>query len=418
MRSIFFGVLLVGGAFLSGQSAKSYDELIDSIHQQSLAELTENRLAVVYDRLAELHFYVDNLDSSQYYNQLVLDLGLRLQSDTLLGLAYRGKAMLMMPLGKTTEGIPYADTAIQYFRQANYPRYLYITHRNLAYQHARQGDCVAAHANLRSADSLRKDLELSTYAQARFCNTYAATLENCRLYDLIPGIIMEMLPEVRQMSEPTLLAGYYNRLIIAYRNMAQLDSALVYVEAMGELLPQASPNTINTFYTNAANVYYDLGETQRARELFQLGLSQAQKHGTPYSVNVKRVNLGLIEQEAGNFSVAIPLLEASKGYFEEANEPDALLEIYPSLAQAYAGLGRYRPAYENTVLAKTLGDSLSKVYYDNSLAEKVALNETNRTRYELEMVRLEKAEQAAKNQAQMRLLLLVLGGLLLVGIGG
>ncbi|MEO0733414.1 MAG: histidine kinase [Bacteroidota bacterium] len=418
LRFLLGFVLLVPAIFLSAQSGKTYREQIDSLRHLPIEEWPQMKRAKAYDRLAELYFYESDSDSSGYFNGEVLRIGRQLQSDTLLGLAYRGKSMLMMQRGEVNEGIPYADTAVQYFQRANYPRYVYLTQRNLGYQYARQGNCVAAQTSMRSADSLMKRLELSLFEKARFRNTYAATLEKCRHYDLIPGLIKDMLPEVRQMAHPTILASYYNRLITAYRGMKQLDSALVYVELMGEMLPMMStPSMIASYYTNAGNVYYDRGDEQRARELFRLGLAHAQEHGSPYSVNVKRINLGIIEQQAGNNALAVSLLETGKAYFEESNELEALIEIYPSLALAYASLERYRPAYENAIRAKELGDSLSKVYYDNSLAEKAALNETERTRYELEVVRLEKAEQEARNQARMRLLLLMLGGLLLIGVG-
>ncbi|MEL7163211.1 MAG: histidine kinase, partial [Bacteroidota bacterium] len=200
--------------------------------------------------------------------------------------------------------------------------------------------------------------------------------------------------------------------------MQELDSALVYVRLLRELLPDFSaPSMLTTYYTNAGNVYYDRGDEQRARELFNLGLAHAQKYGTPYSVNVKRVNLGIIEQQAGNHARAVRLLEQGKEYFEASRELDALREIYPSLALAYGGLERYRPAFENAIRAKELGDSLAQVAFDNSLTENAALNDAERTRYELEVLRLEQAERDARNQARIRLLLLVLSGVVLVGGG-
>ncbi|MEL7162894.1 MAG: hypothetical protein AAFN92_19200, partial [Bacteroidota bacterium] len=216
MRLLLFSLLLLTVAYSQAQTGgPNYYEMIDSIHREPLAEWSAFRRARAYDRLAEMHYYVSQSDSSLYYNNRVFEIGHRLRSDTLLGLAYRGKSTLMMQLGQVQEALPYADTATLYFQRANYPRYVYLTQRNLGYQYARVGDCVASQRSLKLADSLMRSLDLSVLERAKFRNTYAAALEKCRHFELMPGIIKELLPEVRKLKHPTLLGSYYNRLIIA-----------------------------------------------------------------------------------------------------------------------------------------------------------------------------------------------------------
>lgn len=404
---------LVSTAALVAQRSMRIQDA-DSLRQLLLdKEISLRQRALVFDGLSEAHHNDGNTDSAYYYTEKLMTVAKALKSDTLLGKAFRGLAIVNLQNGEGPQSLINSDSALYYFTRAKDERMQLIILSNLSYQLATTGDCVGAIAMGKRADSLQATLTIPFDKRVKFRNTYCAVLTNCELFDLVPTLAKEYLAEVSVMPDKFLEANFVSRLIASYRGLGELDSALVYVQRMGELLPQLNSTSFaSTYYTNAANVYFDRGEKDRARELLQLGLEYAKRHSSELSVNIKSLNLGVIELKDSNYQRSIDLLEEPLRFFEKARQLEALNEIYPALAQAYAGVGRYREAYLLNEQAFNLRDSLNRVAFDNSLAETVALNEAERARRELEISNLELAEQKAVNQSRFRMGLAILIGIL------
>jgi two-component sensor histidine kinase len=275
------------------------------------------------------------------------------------------------------------------------------------------GNCVEAVAMAEQADSLQETIEIPVDKRIKFRNTYCAVLTSCDLHDLVPALAKEYLPEARLLKDKHIEANLVSRLINSYRGLQELDSALVYVHIMRDLLPVLNSTTFTSaYYSNASSVYFDLGEKDRAKELLRLGLDFGRRHSSQLSVYIKSVNLGFIEMGDSNFVRSISLLEEPLAFFEKSKRLDVLSNIYPALSKSYAGVGRYKEAYELNEKAYELRDSLNKVAFDNSLAETVALNEADRARRALEISTLELEAQRAINQSRIRLGAAILLGLL------
>lgn len=402
----FFGL-----ASLAGQRTMRIQHA-DSLYQLLTEDISLRQRAAAYDALSEAYHHEGNTDSAYFYITELKAIASKLQSDTLLGKAFRGLSIVNLQGGNGRQALIDADSALFYFTRAKDEPMQLITLSNLGYQLATTGDCAGAVVMAKRADTLQATLDIPLRKRVLFRNTYCATLTSCKLYDLVPALAKEYLPEVRKLEDKYLEANLVSRLIVSYRGQGELDSALVYVQQMGELLPKLnSTSFVSTYYTNAANVYFDRGEKARAKELTQLGLEYARLHASETSVNIKSLNLGVIELEDGNYFRSIELLEEPLRFFTKAKQLEALNEIYPALAQAYAGVGRYREAYELNDKGFNLRDSLNRVAFDNSLAETVALNEAERTRRALEISNLELAEQKAVNKSRFRLGMAILIGL-------
>lgn len=413
MRNEILVLFIIGlcGSLLGQPSMRIQN--VDSLHQVLAGNVSERVKAGVYDALSEAFHNEGNTDSAYYYTEQLMIAAREMKSDTLLGKAFRGLSIISLQGGEGEISLSYADSALHYFTEADDVRMQLVCLSNLSYQLATVGKCVEAVAMGKKSDSLQATMELPLNKKIKFRNTYCAVLTSCDLHDLVPTLAKEYLPEARLMSDKHLEANLISRLVNSYRGLGELDSALVYVHKMSDLLPALNSTTFSSaYYSNAASVYFDMGETARAKELLRLGLEFAKRQSSRFSVQVKSLNLGIVEMTDGNFLQSIKLLEEPMAYFEKAKQLDALSNIYPALSKSYAGVGRYKEAYELNEKAFDLRDSLNKVAFDNSLAETVALNEAERALRELEISKLELKTQRAVNQSRIRLGAAILFGLL------
>ncbi|WP_173021408.1 histidine kinase [Lewinella sp. W8] len=419
MKAGFMVLFLIGCVSTVRGQEMDVRATLDSLQRVYLIQTDVRERGFTADKLSEFHFRNANYDSCRFYAMETLRLGRMIGHDTLIGHGFRSLSIIDRREGAFDASLADSDSAAIYYRAAGHLMGELVILSNLGYQLSSAGRCGEAIEALALADSLMAKNNTNLMNRVKSRNTYCATLGDCGQYDLIPRLAKEFLDEVREEKWYRLEASLYNRLIIAYRNLGELDSALVYVNRMSPVLKYTQSKALNSsFYTNAASVYHDLGDLDRAAELLNLGIASARKQGLEDSENFKEMNLGIIESERGNFTESVQLIEDALPYFEKRADAGKLMEAYAALSRSYAGLDRYQEAYEFASRSYVIQDSLQERRQAERVEEMAAKLEANRAwrEYTLAQMELDREKRAARTR--QRLTLGGFGTLMIASLGG
>jgi tetratricopeptide (TPR) repeat protein len=393
--------------------------VLDSLQRVYPSQTDNRQRAFTADKLSEYHFRNTNYDSCRFYARETLRLGKTIGHDTLMGHGYRALSIINQLQGEFEASFVNSDSALLHYRAAGHLMGELVILSNLGYQYSSAGRCGEAIEALARADSLMAIQNTNLMNRVKSRNTYCAALSDCEQYDLVPRLAKEFIDVARDNEWYRLEASLCNRLIIAYRNLGQVDSALAYVNRMSPVLKNTQSKSLNSaFYTNAASVYHDLGDLDRAAELLNLGIASARKLGLEDSEMFKEMNLGILESERGNFTESVRLIRDALPYFEKRKDAGKLQEAFGALSVSYAGVGAYREAYEYANRSYRIQDSLQQRRQAERVEEMAAKLEANRAwrEYTLAQMELEEEKQAARSR--QRLTVSGFGSLALASLGG
>ena len=425
-RQFSWGLLLMFSFPLLAQEEGSLTNqaFVDSLQQELRTANQDSVRLRLQDKLSETYFFRQQYDSCYYYAELEIELGRKADLPAYIARGYRAKSIVEARIGELPVALSFGDSAIHYFKMANDTNMTVLSINNQAYVASQMNECDLAIQYGTEADSLAHYFEFGEYAIARFRLTYCAVLEGCQLYDLLIPLAEEMVPYCQQSNLPRLLGSFYMRLLIAYRNLENYDQALAYTRQLQDILPDLSPTTVSAYYTNAGRLYMDMGDYDRAYEIFLLGLNQAEELGDPRSIAHKYVNLGAVQNHRGNYAESVRYFEMGLPFFEQAGQNHKLIGIYFQLGESYGKVGRIDDALTYFHLHNEYQDSVLRAENREQMEELGVRYESERYQRELAERELELAQSQMFNARQrrqyatQRRLALLVGGGLLLGLGG
>lgn len=425
-RQLGLGLIWLISIQLAAQEEGSLtaQAFVDSLRQE-LQTTTEDSIRLrLQDKLAETYFFRQQYDSSFYFAEQEIALAKQSGLPGFVARGYRAKAITESRIGELQQALSYGDSAIHHFRMAEDTNMTVLMINNQAYIASQLNDCDLAIQYGTEGDSLAHYFEFGEYAIARFRLTYCAVLEGCQLYDLLIPLAEEMIPYCQQSDLPRLLGSFYMRLLIAHRNLDNFDESLEYTRLLQDILPEVSPTTVSAYYTNAGRLYMDMGDHDRAYEIFLLGLNHAEELGDPRSIAHKHVNLGAVQNYRSNYEESVRFFELGLPFFEQAGQNHKLVGIYFQLAESYGKVGRIDEALTYFRLHNEYQDSVLRAENREQMEELGVRYESERYQRELAERELELAQsqmfntrQKRQYAKQLRLALLIGGGTLL-GLGG
>lgn len=155
------------------------------------------------------------------------------------------------------------------------------------------------------------------------------------------------------------LISNYNNLGSSYRQENLLDEALQSYSLAYDLLLQGdSPMLLAQNLTNRANIFEQLGDFEKAEELFLACRSLSETNQIRYGVMLSNVNLGNLNRLMGNYGKADSLLNASLFMAKEMKLKREVALCYERLAWLKRDVKDFEQAYAYLNSYYSLNDSL------------------------------------------------------------
>ncbi len=184
-----------------------------------------------------------------------------------------------------------------------------------------------------------------------------------------------------------------NNLIgIFYKKKEMTDSAIVFLNAaikganeIGYLKVADAANS------NLGNIYTSIKNYPKALEHFKAAFEISEKTGWLRGAMINLANIGNLYLMSENYEMALEYLLKSKSYGDRVKSMRIERQLYQYIYEAYAGLGKYKEAYEMQLLQKAIVDTL---YEENKQKEFTNMQ----VKYETE--KKEQENKSLKQQAE------------------
>jgi len=152
---------------------------------------------------------------------------------------------------------------------------------------------------------------------------------------------------------------------------------------------------------NLGQVYSELGDLDRARDLFLRSLQQAEEHGDLQGRVNAQLSLGRLNFTLGDLSEAERLLLAARDTALQHNLHQSALDVYHALAQGFETHGRLAAAYPHLRAYQDLSRQLFNDNSERRIQTLTARFEAERARQEAEMYRqIGEVSQTARLRAE------------------
>ncbi|MCS4435449.1 sensor histidine kinase [Aquiflexum gelatinilyticum] len=201
----------------------------------------------------------------------------------------------------------------------------------------------------------------------------------------------------------------------AFSEMKIPDSTVYYYNRVLEFIPALDSMTVAPTIVNAGYAYLLKGDIEKARDYTNAGLRLYEKSDNDYAKAVIYINLGMIENAAKNYPLALALLDSGIVYTEKSQYAELYTWIYDEQSKIYKATGNYPKAISSMENLLGIKDSLfvserAKVAKDLEIKFQTALKDQEIKDREAEI--LEK-EQSLQRVLILTFLLMVIVSLLI-----
>lgn len=200
----------------------------------------------------------------------------------------------------------------------------------------------------------------------------------------------------------------------AFSEMKLPDSTVYYYNKVLEFIPALDSMTVAPTIVNAGYAYLLKGDIEKARRFTKAGLKLYEKTDNDYAKAVIFINLGMIENGAKDYPLALALLDSGIVYTEKSQYAELYTWIYDEQSKIYKATGNYPKAISSMENLLGIKDSLfvserAKVAKDLEIKFQTALKDQEIKEREAEI--LEK-EQRLQRVLILTFLLMVIVSLL------
>jgi len=341
----------------------------DSLSFESIDQL--NRIASCYKDLTEL-------EQSDHYFKIAVDLSIRANYPKGIGDGYSGIGQILERKGKYEQGITYYLKAHDQYESIN--------------------------------DSLGIGTTLNNIGNMMF---YQGEYEQALEYYKKSGQIDLQLKNDKN------LAMNYGNIGMIYNQIGNSDSALVYnLKCMDFLEKFNDQFLLGTIYNNIALVYSDLKQYDNAFTYHSKSKSIKEEIGDQNGLATSLINIGNLNVELEKFSNSLSYYQDGLKISVEINSPLIEMNAHKGLSKAYKNIKQYEKALNSYIRYSDIEDSLNNVTSKENIAILETKFETKEKEAQIEQQKKDHKNemfiQEAKNKIKTILLIGVSILLLLV----
>lgn len=280
----------------------------------------------------------------------------------------------------------YILKSTEQFESLNLKKEVAENYNNIGVIELKMGNLDSASENLIKSLKLKDELGYTEAEKRKTYSLLGGVFGNLKNYQKSIEYFKLVERNLLDQGDTKNLAYIWNNLAVNYKNLDSLEKALLYYKKSIENYESRNAhNALALSYSNLGNLYIQLDSLDLVMPLYEKALKSAKISNNSLELARTLNNIGAFYNVKKEYNKALaPLLESHEMNLK-ANRKVNLRLNYKSIAEAYAGLKKYKEAYNYKVFEKKYSDS---IFNEESLQK---INE------------LEKKYQTEKKEAEIAL---------------
>lgn len=280
----------------------------------------------------------------------------------------------------------YILKSTEQFESLNLKKEVAENYNNIGVIELKMGNLDSAAENLIKSLKLKDELGYTEAEKRKTYSLLGGVFGNLKNYQKSIEYFKLVERNLLEQGDTKNLAYIWNNLAVNYKNLDSLEKALLYYKKSIESYESRNAhNALALSYSNLGNLYIQLDSLDLVMPLYEKALKSAKISNNSLELARTLNNIGAFYNVKKEYNKALaPLLESHEMNLK-ANRKVNLRLNYKSIAEAYAGLKKYKEAYNYKIFEKKYSDS---IFNEESLQK---INE------------LEKKYQTEKKEAEIAL---------------
>jgi len=350
--------------------------------------------------LAYALYNLANLDMNRYKSQnsiercvLTINFAKQLNDSLLLGKAYNVLGIDSSDLGHYKESIRCYQKSLNYTDKTKDSKTRMLALINLGVSYTYLSDYEKSVENyllgLKIVEGKKDTSRLITVL-----NNLASVYSAKQSYGEALKTIHKALSYALKYKNPNLLADCYNNLFTEYSRADSVDKAIPYCKKAVEIYQkQGDSRRLSIAYNNLAVMYKKFGDYNKTLDYCLEALETIKKTDMISEQPFYLYTLADAYINVNNPDKATCYSLLSIKQAKQFGINDVILKNYFLLANLYNSTGRYKQSADYFGRYVSLNDSLSKLDFENSIAEMNAKYETEKKEKEIVLLSSEKDKQ-------------------------
>jgi len=386
--------------FLNRSAADSLN-INPNYTEKAALESEELSRKVGYKKGLEYALYnLANLDMNRYKSQnsierciLAIDFAKQLNDSFLLGKAYNVLGIDSSDLGHYKESIRCYKKSLSYTDKTKDSKTRMLALINLGVSYTYLSDYEKSVENYLLGLKIVEERN-DTSRMITVLNNLSSVYSAKQSYGEALRTIHKALSYAQKYKNANLLADCYNNLFTEYSRADSLDKAIPYCKKAVEIYQKQRDNRrLSIAYNNLAVMYKKFRDYDKTLEYCLMALETIKKTDM---ISEQPFYLYTLADAYINVNSPDKATYYSLQSIKQAKQfgiNDVILKNYFLLANLYNSTGRYKQSAEYYACYVSLNDSLSKLDFENSIAEMNAKYETEKKEKEIVLLSSEKDRQ-------------------------
>ncbi|MFC0605194.1 tetratricopeptide repeat protein [Winogradskyella pulchriflava] len=397
---------------MQSQNQKRVDSLLQVASQQ-----TDTTQIITYAMLWAEHLYVDPLASKPYLDSTLV-LAKRLNNKKFIARTTNYLGVYHNMTSQYEASIPIYNDVIKMYTELNDMTQVCAAMNNKANSFrslGRYNECLEVHMESLKLKEEIGDTEESIAASYWNIGNIQGDIGN---YDISNDYYNKAKVIYEKLDLKDDIASININLAINLKGQKEYEEAkALFIETMPYYIEKNYNNDLAGLYDNLGWIYAQQDSLQLAEDYYMKSLAISQNYGETSLIGLNQRHLGELYNKKGEYRKALRYIKDALKNAEETGTRKKMIGDLLEMSKAYAGLGRYKKAYEFHTDYHKLHDEILGEENIKKMNELEVQYQTEKKEKELilkqkELQLLEERKQKAENE-KLFLLISLIGALAL-----
>lgn len=403
---------LISAHSMQSQNQKRVDSLLQVASQQ-----TDTTQIITYAMLWAEHLYVDPLASKPYLDSTLV-LAKRLNNKKFIARTTNYLGVYHNMTSQYEASIPIYNDVIKMYTELNDMTQVCAAMNNKANSFrslGRYNECLEVHMESLKLKEEIGDTEESIAASYWNIGNIQGDIGN---YDISNDYYNKAKVIYEKLDLKDDIASINTNLAINLKGQKEYEEAkALFIETMPYYIEKNYNNDLAGLYDNLGWIYAQQDSLQLAEDYYMKSLAISQNYGETSLIGLNQRHLGELYNKKGEYRKALRYIKDALKNAEETGTRKKMIGDLLEMSKAYAGLGRYKKAYEFHTDYHKLHDEILGEENIKKMNELEVQYQTEKKEKELilkqkELQLLEERKQKAENE-KLFLLISLIGALAL-----
>lgn len=347
-------------------------------------------------RIGEIHADIGNYDTAKHYYERALQLFTEVKDKkgiakifTLLGIINANK-------GNYVEALDFYNQSLAFYDQLNHYDGMASCYNNIGVIYLNKGIYKNAVAEFFKAIQLFEKSG-NQLGIAKAYNNIGLIYYNQKLYQQALNYYIKAHKIFKKINNTKGLIGTNNNIGSTYKNLNNINEAKWhYWQALQLAKEFGDKMGISQALNNLGIIESDAANYKQAEEFYLQSLQISSELEDKEGLASTMINLAHLNIKTKRYPVAMQHAQQALKIAESCELLDLQKSAYEYIAQVYADLHQYQPAYENYKLFKKYSDSLLNQLLHNHINQLESKFQLERKQLEIENLQTQRQHQEEK----------------------